>query len=79
MLLSTGRLLHALGNVKVDQGRFPEAFKLHLRSLSHYRRVLGETHRRTADLCYKVAEHRIRHGQYPEARLVIPSRHTFAN
>lgn len=59
--------MYALGNVKASQGRHVESFHLHQKALLQYKSVLGPTHRRTGDACYKVAQHLIRLGQYKTA------------
>jgi len=69
-LISTGRILHVLGNVTSSQGHLGESFKYHTRALAQYRATIGNKHHRTADLYYKVAEHYMRFGLYSQARSV---------
>lgn len=64
----TGRVLHALGNVRASQGRLKESYDFHQRALMQYRSTIGDNHHRTADVCYKVAEHYIRFEKLEDAR-----------
>lgn len=59
---SSGRLLHALGNLRRAQRRMDESFDFHSRSLRSFEGALGKNHHRYADLCYIVAEHHARLG-----------------
>ena len=68
---STGRFLHALGNVKGGQGFQDEGLNYHHRALVHYKSTLGNNHHRTADLFVKVAEHNIRLQQYEMALALL--------
>jgi len=70
----TGRLLHAIGNVKADLAKdqadetlLDESRAYHQRALVHYRVTIGKTHHRTADTCVKVADHCIRLGMLDDA------------
>lgn len=56
-----------MGNIRVSQGRFGEAFNFHNRALLQYHATIGDNHHRTADLCYKMAEHWLRLGQIDNA------------
>lgn len=62
-----GRVLHALGNVRFDQGRLEESKELHENALTQYDWALGTGHHKTADLCHKVAQHCIRRHEYVRA------------
>ena len=64
----TGRLLHALGNVKKSQSLLDESLELHRRSLRQYLSTIGRNHQRTGDAHVKVAEHCMRMGEWNEAR-----------
>ncbi|CZR65067.1 uncharacterized protein PAC_14967 [Phialocephala subalpina] len=46
----TGRVLHALGNVRASQGRLKESYDFHQRALMQYRSTIGDNHHRTADV-----------------------------
>ena len=65
---STGRLLHALGNVRKSQGLLDESAALHRRALQQYLSTIGKNHHRTGDVHVKVAEHCIREGMMTEAK-----------
>lgn len=68
---STGKLLHAFGNVRAAQGRMEESLDLHNRALLQYKKfTVGKNHHRTADVCIKVADHSVRLNQYQGARFV---------
>jgi tetratricopeptide (TPR) repeat protein len=67
----TGRLLHALGNVKCSQGRPDEGEVFHRRALAQYRETIGPDHHRTADVCHRVALHCMRRGELDQARSLI--------
>jgi tetratricopeptide (TPR) repeat protein len=67
-LARTGRVLHALGNVRASQGRLKESYDFHQRALLQYRSTIGDNHHRTADVCYKVAEHYMRFGKLEDAK-----------
>ena len=64
----TGRLLHALGNVKKSQGLLDESLELHRRALRQYLSTIGRNHQRTGDVHVKVAEHCMRMENWDEAR-----------
>ncbi|KAI4265917.1 MAG: hypothetical protein L6R38_009086 [Xanthoria sp. 2 TBL-2021] len=77
-----GRILHALGNVRYDVGRFEEtkvlrvgrfeeSKELHERALQQYKTTFGKAHHKTADLCHKVARHCILRAEYGRARKLI--------
>ncbi|KAL8692415.1 MAG: hypothetical protein Q9218_002566 [Villophora microphyllina] len=62
----TGRILYALGNVYIMQGRLDEAFDFHQQAFDHYRSATDEWDHRMADVNHKLAEHllcRKRHGE----------------
>ncbi|KAF1344239.1 hypothetical protein BDV97DRAFT_305597 [Delphinella strobiligena] len=67
----TGRILHALGNVKYSQGLHEDSFSLHRRALLQYKSTLGINHHRTADLCVKVAVHHLRLRHWELARALL--------
>ncbi|KAF2007619.1 hypothetical protein P154DRAFT_569485 [Amniculicola lignicola CBS 123094] len=67
----TGRLLHVLGNVTASQGQLSESFRYHTRALAQYRATVGNKHHRTADLCFKVAQHELRFGHFSQARAYL--------
>jgi tetratricopeptide (TPR) repeat protein len=69
---STGKLLHAFGNIRAAQRRMDESFDLHKRALVQYQKfTVGKNHHRTADVCIKVADHYVRVNQYQGARFVL--------
>ena len=73
-MVRTGRVLHALGNVRASiamslqaqhnheaASRFwDESFDIHIDCLKQYELTLGRFNHRTADACHKLAEHYIR-------------------
>jgi len=63
----SGRLLHAIGNVRGSQGKPDEAYHYHRRLLLQYKATLGNRHHRTADAFSKVGEHHILQGQHETA------------
>lgn len=67
----TGRLLHAIGNVKVSQHFYGEGREYHHRALLHYKSTLGNRHHRTADLFVKVADHNLHMRQYDMALVLL--------
>ncbi|KAI9733663.1 MAG: hypothetical protein M1834_003265 [Cirrosporium novae-zelandiae] len=67
----TGRFLHALGNIRADQGQMEESEIYHQKALAQYQSTIGNSHHRTADVCHRVAQHCIRHGDFDTARILI--------
>jgi hypothetical protein len=68
---STGKLLHAFGNVRAAQGKMDESLDFHNRALLQYKKfTVGKNHHRTADVCIKVADHYVRLNRYQGARFV---------
>lgn len=67
-MLSTGRFLHALGNVSASLGNLALSYDYHLRALRQYEQTIGKRHHRTADVHVKVAEHHMRTSRWDEAR-----------
>ncbi|RDW93966.1 uncharacterized protein DSM5745_01288 [Aspergillus mulundensis] len=81
----TGRVLHALGNVRSSKALmfesqgdhdaakalWDDAFNLHRNCLTQYESTLGKFTHRTADACHKVAEHYIRLGQDSDAKKML--------
>jgi tetratricopeptide (TPR) repeat protein len=67
----SGRILHAIGNVRGSQGRRDEAYKFHRRLLLQYKATLGNRHHRTADAFSKVGEHQILRGQHETALALL--------
>lgn len=59
----TGRIRHAMGNVKASQGLLEESFRHHELARNHYKETLGRGHHRFADTCVKVADHYFRKGE----------------
>ena len=55
-IISPGRLLYAIGNIKVSQGQVEEGLIWHKKALSHYAKTIGQGHHRTADAYHKLAE-----------------------
>ncbi|KAJ5921327.1 tetratricopeptide repeat domain-containing protein [Penicillium verhagenii] len=64
----TGKMLYALGNVYVSQGRFTEGFEYHTRCLKQYRATLGDSHHRIGDICHRLADDNLRFKNHAEAR-----------
>lgn len=69
-LCSTGRILHALGNVRFSQGSLEDSFSYHRRALLQFKSTLGNNHHRTADLYVKVASHHLRLKHWELAKCV---------
>jgi hypothetical protein len=63
--------MYLKGNIRVHQLRLEEAFNLHVHALQLFKLSFGESHHRTADVCYKVAWHLHRRGEHGEARSVF--------
>ncbi|KAI9930214.1 hypothetical protein MW887_012026 [Aspergillus wentii] len=53
----TGRVLHGLGNWEQLKGNPDKSLEFHARALLHFKETVGNHHHRTADMCFKVAEH----------------------
>lgn len=51
-----------MGNVRASQGQMGASFDFHQKGLNQYRATVGDNHHKTADLCYKIAEHHLRLG-----------------
>ena len=62
--------MYVLGNVRISQGRLPDAFDLHKRALKNWCVTYGKDHHKTGDAFYKVAWHLLRTGKLNEALLV---------
>ena len=54
-----------------SQDRLDQSESFHSRALLQFRATLGDSHRRTADACYRLAEHYIRLEHLDEAESVI--------
>lgn len=67
----TGVLLYAIGNVYESQGLLGKTFDYHQRALAQARATVGDLHRSTGDISYKVGCHMIRYHRYVEAKLVF--------
>ncbi|KAM3413650.1 hypothetical protein BST61_g10343 [Cercospora zeina] len=67
----TGRLRHALGNIFFALGETERSSSYHTRAMEHYSETVGPTHHRTADMYFKVAQHKYRAGQLDEARNLL--------
>lgn len=63
----TGRLLHAMGNVRFDQGLVKNSEDWHAKALLQYSLCVGKSHHRYADVCHRNAQHAIRKGDLPAA------------
>jgi tetratricopeptide (TPR) repeat protein len=68
---SPGRLMHAIGNVKVSLGDIRSGLDWHTRALDHYLKTIGKGHHRTADVYHKLADDYMRLGQTTTARSVL--------
>lgn len=59
--------MRALGNVRIDQGRWDDAFNLHRRAWEFQLQTWGETYFETGVSCYKMGCHYERMGQHQVA------------
>ena len=66
-ILSTGRFLHALGNVYTAQGDVRQGFDYHRKALKQYKSTIGNNHHRTGDANISVADHLLRLNKPKEA------------
>ncbi|KAI5363849.1 putative tetratricopeptide-like helical domain superfamily [Septoria linicola] len=66
-----GRFLHALGNVRWDQGDFASSQIWHKRALKQYCSSLSKTHHRTADVRHRMAMHCLREKDHERAGALI--------
>ncbi|PPJ52979.1 hypothetical protein CBER1_10953 [Cercospora berteroae] len=71
----TGRLLHALGNIYLDLDETERSLSYHMRAMMHYKETVGPTHHRTADMCFKVAQHKYRTDHLDEAKKYLEDAH----
>jgi hypothetical protein len=53
----TGRLLFAMGNITYSQGLFEKSFEFHYRAWKQFESTLGDSHNRTCDVKYRMADH----------------------
>ncbi|KAK5451987.1 hypothetical protein LTS15_007710 [Exophiala xenobiotica] len=67
----TGRLLHAMGNVKENQGLLDESEMFHRKALTQYQSTIGDDHHRTSDVRHRIARHCLRKGELKQARKLI--------
>ncbi|EGX95344.1 NB-ARC and TPR domain protein [Cordyceps militaris CM01] len=67
----TGKMLYALGNVYVSQGKLQQGLELHNRCLRQYRATLGDSHHRIGDICHRLSDDNIYFGNYAEAQVLI--------
>ncbi|KAK0622079.1 hypothetical protein B0T17DRAFT_509362 [Bombardia bombarda] len=69
----SGKVLHALGNIRRTQGASDEAIDLYRRALRVFRSTIGDNHYVTADACYCLAERLLvaRPGMEQEAILLL--------
>ena len=56
-----------------SQGRLDQSMSFHSRALTQFRATVGEDHRRTADACYRLAEHYMRLHRLEESEYVLSS------
>ncbi|PVH74989.1 hypothetical protein DL98DRAFT_518934 [Cadophora sp. DSE1049] len=49
--------MKALGNVRIDQGRWEEALELHQKAFTMQLHIWGKSHHETGDLCHKMGIH----------------------
>lgn len=56
-----------MANVLYSQKRLDESLDYHSRALVQFRTTLGDGHRRTADVCHRLADHYMRLGNLEEA------------
>lgn len=77
---STGRILHALGNVHWALADYERSSHFHQRALQHYINTIGKRAHRVGDMCFKVAQHYMRKEENSEAQWVPQSfRHVAAD
>ncbi|KAI0120070.1 P-loop containing nucleoside triphosphate hydrolase protein [Nemania sp. FL0031] len=67
----TGKMLYALGNVHVSQGKYEKGLEYHARCLRQYRVTLGDRHHRIGDICHRLADDNLRFHHYAEAQVLI--------
>lgn len=65
--IRTGKVLHAMGDIRRAQGKWDDALDFFTRALVIFRSTIGDYHYITADTCYRLAEQLIR-GHNLEAR-----------
>lgn len=63
----TGRILHALGNLRAHQGKLDESYACHQKAYEQLCSTIGPCNHRTADLEHRLAEHLIRLGKNEDA------------
>ncbi len=69
-VIRIGHQKYVLGNVRIDQGRLPEAFDLHQSALACWRNTLGEEHHKTGDAWHKMGWHFARLCRWKDAKSV---------
>ena len=67
LLCSTGRVLYCPSNIKCAQGYREESLEYHERARLHFKRTVGNSHHRTDNSCFKVAENYSHSGRLLEA------------
>ena len=68
---SPGRLMHAIGNVRVSLGDLEKGLDWHRAAWRLYVDTIGEGHHRTADVCHRLAHDYMKQEDYPEARFAF--------
>lgn len=56
-----------MGNITYSQGLFEKSFKFHYRAWKQFESTLGNSHNRTCDVKYRMADHYARKGDYQAA------------
>ncbi|TPX18479.1 uncharacterized protein E0L32_011592 [Thyridium curvatum] len=67
-----GHMKYVLGNVRLDQQRFDEAFELHTDALDCWRKT-QPYHHKTGDACHKVGWHHTRRKEWNQAEASLRS------
>lgn len=81
-MIRTGRVLHALGNVRTNIAMrleaqddheaasivWDESFAIHMDCLKQYKSTLGRFNHRAAHACHKLPEHYIRRNEHSLAQ-----------
>ncbi|KAF3193139.1 hypothetical protein TWF225_010984 [Orbilia oligospora] len=64
----SGHAKYILGNIRISQGKYDEAFELHMSTVKNFKAVLGDDHHKTGDAYHKAGWHFDRIGNYEEAK-----------
>ncbi|KAF3192527.1 hypothetical protein TWF788_000138 [Orbilia oligospora] len=64
----SGQAKYVLGNIRISQGKYDEAFELHMSTVKNFKAVLGDDDHKTGDAYHKAGWHFDRIGNYEEAK-----------